>query len=92
MSENIGKHHEGGSPEAKKHDPYGSYPGGIISPPDEIRRGTLNGVGVLAVRVGERWANVHPLRPGVSYGIRWWMGQHEVDELGWGPETNSKSY
>ena len=81
MAESIGKHHKGGSPEAKKHDSHGSYPGGIITNPDATRTGYLNGVGVLAVRVGEKWANVHPISPGLSYGIRWWMRSYELDEM-----------
>lgn len=76
------KHHEQGSPEATKHDPHKQYPEGVICFPDEVFRGKYNGLPVLAVRAGTRWANVHPIDGVAAYGIRWWLGQYEVDDLG----------
>jgi hypothetical protein len=53
----------------------------LIMEPESIRRGqTAQGVGVLAVKINGRWANVHDT--GSGYGVRWWMKPHELDEIG----------
>ncbi len=82
------KHHPVGSPRALALDPAQAYGEGYITDPYEVVKKpyvTWSGIeGYLAaVRVGDRWANVHPPRwYSGAYPVRFWLGIEGAIETG----------